>query len=195
MTNTGLLFEKNKDSDWFKEVFESIVPFNSIAHEDYDKLISVYGIINNDLQYLTGYLNAMDNPAPELMNAPFEDFLKDLPIMYNRIFPKFMYHVGQMVNVTDRYNVIPLNKAADKFKQDEFDEVVSEFVQLAMLDSQKRVELQMQGLSKEQIMEEVPERERPSYDSFTSSVEQFYSDLVEYFHCTFPVKELKYATA
>ena len=195
MIRPDLLFEENKNEEWFKEVSDTLVPFDNIVHEDFHKLLAVYGIINNDLRYFQDYVTSLDNPAPELFNVPFQDVIDDIPIMYNRIYPKYMYHVGQIANTINKFDVTPLNETAAEFKKEEYDNVVSEFVQLQMRDIQESIQLEMEGASPEQIAEQIPEREQPSYDNFTSAVEEFYSNLVEFFHCKFPVKELYYMTS
>lgn len=190
-----LLFRQKKDEEWYKEVMESIVPFDNIIHSDFHKLMAVYGVINNDTTYFNSQINAINNPIPDFFNVPFEDVLDDIPIMYNKIYPKFMYHVGQVARTINKYDVIPLNETATEFKKEEFDNVVSEFVALQMKDIQESIKLEQSGASPEEIADQIPEREQPSYDNFTSKVEIFYSNLVELFHCKFPIKDYYYLTA
>lgn len=184
----GYLFEKEKDKDWFKDVFDNLIPFSNITNKDVVKMLAVYGIINNDISYLKPYLAALDDPTEGYFkDTMLPDRLNELPVVYNRLFSKFQYHLGQILNQKIEFDVVPLSDAANEFKEQEFDAVIQEFVDRAISDLTNKINLQEanQTSQVEQSIEEPPLK-----DNFVSTLEQFFSNIVEYFFYKFPIRQL-----
>jgi hypothetical protein len=199
MSNHKLLIEQKKDVNWWKEVFNEYAPFGAITNNNRDRLLMIYGIVNNDVSAIQEYLNALNDPTDGLYRVDFKDRLAENILMYNKIYSKYEYHVNQIKNRVDNYEIIPHSDAANEFKANEYNEVVSEFVQRQMLAIQdiqnKLVSGEIQQQQAQAMMSELQQESPPDYDNFTSSLERFLSDMLDYFHFKYPVKQLKELSA
>lgn len=191
-----ILLDQNKDLEWWKEIFDLYAPHNTTVDQHrYEKLKALYGIINNDFTHIQAYLTNMDDPTAGLFSAKFPDLLKSVPIKYNRLYPKYEYHVNQIKNRINNHVVVPLDEGADEFKRNEFNDKVSKFVEKQMLAVQEIQSQVAQGqISQEDAqarIQEIQREEPPSYETFTSTLEQFFNGILEYFHYKYPEKQLK----
>lgn len=191
-----LLFETNKDKEWIIKVFDSLAPYGSdIDYNRQHKLQLVYGIVNNDITAITKYIRAMNDPTFGLFKADLPDEIGDNPVLYNRLFPKYEYHVNQIKSKKDNLEPVILDEGANKFKEDEYNQEISEFVQRQMLEIQNIQNLAAQGqITPQEAQSRIDEliaQEPPSYDNFSSTVEQFFKGIIDFFYFKYPVSQLK----
>lgn len=175
-TVRSLFHSDKKDKEWFKDILNFIVPFTRIQGQSIEKMRMLYGIINNDVTALTNWIKNIDNPYSIFFN---DDPITEEPlIMYNRIFPKFSYHVGEFIKRAINYQVIPLSDAANEFKAEEMEAMIREEIERVIF------EMQASGNIDESKLEEIATKE------YKSSLEEFFNNLMEYFLYKFNIKEL-----
>lgn len=179
--NADLLFQENKNKEWFLEVFTNIAPYESISFEDRNRLLAIYGIVNNDITGIKKYLHAINDPTDGMFKASMPDLLENEDIFYNRIYPKYMFHLGQMKKMVPDFEIIPIGDYVSEFKDEEYYKYVSNFV-----DNQQR-DLANNPEGREEILARKPD----TYDNFVSSIETFYTNVKEYFFSKFNVNEIK----
>ena len=184
----GYLFEDNKDQSWYERVFDYIIPFSNTTSKDVKKMLSIYGILNNDLTYIKPYLEALDDPTEGYFkDMDLPDRLNTTPIVYNRLYPKFQYHLGQILNQKAEFDVIPMSDAANDFKEEEWERVTTAYVD-------RQIENIVSSIQMKEINQDsnvTPNLEEPpNKDSFVSALELFYSDVVRYFFYKFPIRDL-----
>lgn len=183
-----LLFQTKKDKEWFLKVKDHYTPFYNNSFPEYEKLKGLYGIINNDFAYIKTWMENVADPTGGIIkDVSLPDMLESIPIFYNRIFPKFSYHLGEMIKLSQQFDVIPIGDFANDFKDEEYNQYVSDFVD----DMIARL-LQPQSKSQPESAESEVLQEKPeSYDNFVSSIETFNANVIEYFFSKFNINQVK----
>ena len=184
------LREKNKSEDWYKSVMNTIVPFNNTNMESYEKYRLIYAILNNDGSVLFRQLYELCNPEGDMFKLPFEQDREI--VIYNRLYPKFMYLVGQMLKRGDNFDVLLLSDRDNAAKDAELKKVLEAAINQELMIFQ--AQLEAGGANAEQIeesMRTMPKPEDIDIKNFKSEMEIFYNDVVEYFKVKFDIKSLK----
>ena len=184
------LREKNKSEDWYKSVMNTIVPFNNTNMESYEKYRLIYAILNNDGSVLFRQLYELCNPEGDMFKLPFEQDREI--VIYNRLYPKFMYLVGQMLKRGDNFDVLLLSDRDNAAKDSELKKVLEAAINQELMIFQ--AQLEAGGANAEQIeesMRTMPKPEDIDIKNFKSEMEIFYNDVVEYFKVKFDIKSLK----
>lgn len=172
----SLFHAESKNKEWYKEIVHYLVPFTSLLSDKAEKLRTLYGIVNNDVASLEKWIKEIDNPyAIMLLDDPITE---EPTIMYNRIFPKFSYHVSEFVKRAINYQVSTVSEAANEFKKEELEALIRQEIEKIIF------EMQTTGNVDEQKLEEIA-----SLD-FKSSLEEFFNGVLEYFLYKFNIKEL-----
>ena len=186
--------ESEKDENWYKKVFESIVPSIPINDERRTRLDGIYAIINNDMTFLKKELDRFCRPLGAMFD-PFE--VNEEILAYNRIFPKLQYHLGQMMQYGGNFAVLRIGDEGNRI----WNEELRDYMRKSM---DERIQLRLeqstmvtQGASPEEAekyyasMRSYEEPENIDIANFSSSHERFYSRILKYFQYKYNLNALK----
>lgn len=186
--------EGQKDKDWYKKIFDSLVPNTPLDSDRQKRLLGIYGILNNDIEIIKAELDAFCRPGGEL----FDPFDKDEKILsYNRIFPKFQYHLGQMLSYGSNFSIMRLGDEGNKLWNVELRDYVRKSIDERIMLRMEQIDMKNQGANDDEI--EAYYQEMRSYEepdaidvaNFMSSTERFYSRVLQYFINKFDLPALK----
>lgn len=187
--------ENKKDKKWYKQLMDYIVPINTSAVWDYQKMRGIYAILNNDITYIKANLDSLCRPLGEEFSLPFE--IDEEIVVYNKLFPKFMYLVGQMNKRKDALDIVFSSDSANEAKTRELREIyersINELIQITF----EQADMANQGASPEELQqyyEQMRSQIEPQdldVKTFKSEVEEFYADVIDYFKYKFNTDRLK----
>lgn len=187
--------ESQKNEKWYKDVMQYIVPFNNTAVTDYPKMKAAYGLLNNDLTMFKEALDKLCKPLGEAFSVPFE--IDEEYAVYNRLYPKAMYLVGQMLQRSEGFDVYLNSDSLNRYKNEEFKEQIEksidEWIQLQM----EMVDLSNQGATPQQLqdyykqMRSAPEPQSMVLSDYKSELENFAEKVIDYFKYKFRIKRMQ----
>lgn len=170
--------ENKKNKDWYKWFVDYFVPYTTSVPSRYTKMKRIYDLLNNDL---TGFKKEMDmicrSQLTGVMSMP-DDFEEDF-VMYNRIFSKASYLVGEMLKRGDEYAVVPLSHTAQQEIEEEYARLIDALIQ----------EVIMKASSGEEYS--LPEPSELEKGNFHSKHQLFLTRVIDFFKYKFDIKELK----
>lgn len=190
--------ESKKNKQWYKEIMEYVVPFNNTAVTDYTKMRAAYGLINNDITIFKEALDVLCKPEGEFFSVPFE--IDDEYAIYNRLYPKVMYIVGEMLKRNDKFDVYLNSDLLNKMKEEEFrkviEESIDEWIQIQMelqdLEKQGASPIEMQDYYEK--MRSQPEPQNLADSDYKAELEIFCEKIIDYFYHKFKIKRKKALT-
>jgi len=170
--------DKDKNQDWYKAVMDSIVPQHNTQLDSYQNRRMIYAIINNDITYIQKNIQKFCSPENSVFKLPFEEDREI--VVFNPLFKYYMFLLGEMLKRGTNFDVLLLGDRDNKRKDQELTDLLSEKVEEYLA----------------QAVQEVPEEQRvkpqeQDVTSFKSSMEIFYSDVLEYFKAKFDIKRIK----
>jgi len=184
MDYIDLFFKDNKDEEWYRDVLDLYVPFNQVGNNDeyYEKLKSLYGLVNNDLKALEDYMKLVKDPTGGVFSIPIENMLDNIDLLHNPLFSKIQHHINNARLIPKNISVLPVGEDSSEFKQEEYLSEVTDFVDRMMQEINQAIQ---QG--KQDQLDAILQKKPESYENFNSSIESFYSDLIEYVYNTLPI--------
>lgn len=190
--------ESKKNKEWYKNIMEYVVPFSNTAVSDYTQMRAAYGLMNNDITIFKESLDILCKPEGEMFATPFE--IDKEYAVYNRLYPKVMYMVGEMLKRNDKFDVFLNSDALNKAKKLEFkkeiEKSVDEWIQLQI----EMQDLQNQGTSPIELsdyyekMRSYPEPQVLAESDYKSELEIFFEKVIDYCHHKFKIKRRKALT-
>jgi hypothetical protein len=189
------LRQAKKDKKWFQDYMNYIVPYDTTAVTDYQKMRMVYGVLNNDISIIKDQLNALCKPLGDAFD--FSGQIDEEIVVYNRLFPKYMYLIGEMLKRGDAFDVMVTSSDAHNLKTEELRSVYERSIDEKIRLMMESIDLEAQGASPQDIQayyEQMRSQEEPEdFDSksFSSEIEMFYSRVLQYFNWKFNIKRLK----
>lgn len=187
--------ESKKTKEWYRRIMEYVVPFNNTAVTDYNKMRAAYGLINNDITIFKEALDTLCKPEGEFFSVPFE--IDQEYAVYNRLYPKVMYIVGEMLKRNDKFDVFInsdlLNKMKEKEFRQEIEKSIDEWIQLQI----EMQDLQKTGASPIQLqdyydkMRSHPEPQALADTDYKAEIEIFCEKVIDYFQNKFKIKRKK----
>jgi len=170
-----------KEGEWFKEMINHYIPFQLPYHEDYEVMSNSYKVVNNDLSGFRSQLQAFCNPLG-VNTGEIEEEVLPYPELRNKV----NILKGEMLSRRDTYHVMLLSSKAIKEKDEQLLNAIKESVdEKTAIDIQK-MELQMQGMSPEEIekftadLRTKNEPEDLVTTNFMSDSEIFYNTAIRY---------------
>ena len=187
--------ESKKNKAWYNRIMDNIIPYDNSVTEKYERLRKIYSFMNNDLSVIKKELDDLCKPLGDLFD--FSDSIDEQIVAYNRVYPKFNYHLGQLSRYGDNIEVMRLSDAGNEIHnrelREEIEASVAEKIQLLF----EMEDMKKQGMSSTEIqqyyesMRSYEEPENIDAVNFTSSVELFNAKIADYFRFKFNFDHLK----
>lgn len=190
--------ESKKTKEWYKDIAEYLVPFNNTAVSDYNKMRAAYGLLNNDTTIFKEALEALCRPGGNIFYTPFE--IDDEPAFYNRLYPKVMYTVGEMLKRNEGFDVLINSEAMNYIKNDELRENLIKSVEEWMLIQMEMADMKRQGASPIDMsryyeqMRSYPEPEEIASTDYKNELEEFLEHVIQYCEHKFDIKRKRVMT-
>lgn len=181
---------KNKTPDWYKSVMEAIVPFNNTNIDSYNKKRMIYAILNNDISLIEQQIKKMCRPEGEMFVVPFEEDREI--VVYNRLYPKYMYLVGQKLKRGANFDVVLNSDRSIAYKNEQLKEFIEQVVdeEIGLYDATANMPAEEAQKYYEQ-MKSLPDVKAIDPVEFKTELEIFTSDVIEYFKNKFDYKYIE----
>jgi hypothetical protein len=170
--------EHEKTREWYKWFIDYYVPYNNVVPSRYRKMKRVYEFLNNDI---TGFEEEIEHICRtqygDVLSMP-EDFESNF-VMYNRVYSKASYLVGEMLKRAEDYEVIALSDKAQHDIEKEYNQLLEDALNAA-------IDAMIRG--QESALPD-PASLQPS--SFQSRYQLFLSRVIRYFKYKFDTQQLK----
>ena len=187
--------ESAKDLEWYKSIINNAVPYDTTAIADYDRMRMAYALLNNDLTLIKDKLDQFYKPLGSGLD--FLGQIDEVVIPYNKLYSKFMYHIGQMLKYGDDMQVVINSDTGFAEKAAElaalYEASIEEYAQL----QHELADMENAGASSNETdeyynnMRTYPEPEEIDPKQYVSNLERFYSKVVSYFKYKHNVRKLK----
>lgn len=187
--------EGKKTKEWYRKIMDNIVPYDNTVSDKYMRLRKLYGVLNNDLTIIKDELQEMCKPIGDLFDILGSEDEQIVP--YNKIYPKYNYHLGQLGKYGDNIEVMRISDAGNDLWNRELREELQKSI-----DEKIKLTFEMEDMRKagatsaeiEQYYQQMRSYEEPeNIDTvnFTSSVEQFNAKVADYFRFQFNLDHMK----
>ena len=173
--------ESQKDFEYYKHYVEYIVPPDSATIDDYEDLKRNYEVYNDDLSSFKEDFKRFCDPAGENFNN-IEEELSAFPVLHNKINVK----KGEMMNRSDKYNVVLLSADAINSKNTKYLEAIKQSLNQELSIELERVQKEMEGMNEEEIDQYVEQKKKElapadiDVKDFKSDTEIFYEKAIKY---------------
>lgn len=186
--------ESKKNKEWYKRIMENIIPYDNSVSEKYMKLRKLYAFMNNDLSVIKKELDTLCKPLGDLFD--FGD-LDEQVVAYNRVFPKYNYHLGQLSKYGDNLEIMRLSDSGNDLWNKELRDTIQKSVDEKIKLMFEIADMEMAGATGQE-MQEYYEKMRSYAEpqdidttNFASSVERFNAKIVDYFRFKFNLNHMK----
>ena len=169
---------------------EFLIPYDSTTISNYEKLRNVYAIINNDLTILEKELERFTKPAGDLFEMA--SLVDQTPAVFNKLFSKYMYHVGQYLKRGINFEVILGSSSANETKNKELRAEIERSIEEKILIMQEQMQI-TDPEEKEKYYNEMRSHVEPediNIQSYKSEVETFYADALNYFKYKYDFEDM-----
>lgn len=187
--------ESQKNKEWYEKWINYIIPFDSTTLQDYTKIKNLYAVVNNDITIIKKELENLAKPLGPLFDIP--GMVDREIVVYNKLYPKYMYLLGQYMKRTDQFDIVFNSDSANKYKTDQLRELINKSIEekIQILLEQMQIEDPQEAEQYYQQMRTQMEPEDINIKTFQSGLEEFYKSVIDYFNYKFNTKRLRELSA